>query len=307
MPEHTYVLVEVEDSCLAGAQIIGGGDVTVIEIDWDEICNDLAEAEDKLGEVVSAIDDLKVQGRKDTGDLEKIARRLEDTIDDIAVTERDFDEMQKDGVNTDPDGTEDEKLCSDCGRQVDGCVCDDNDEDYDLIPGDREPGIFDDSPEAKPGDVAQGLCLNDVSSKNYDEDGVTAKLKQLSQGFRDMMLPATTAGGGAGQPKGKTMVSMPGHNNVKGTKAFPVSGHNPATAGDLIEFLKNAIDKGMPLNTPLEFGCERDHKGDRADFERLNPRIDQIEWFVHEDIPAGQYDRDWLTILMAFDRRSEND
>jgi hypothetical protein len=102
------------------------------------------------------------------------------------------------------------------------------------------------------------------------------------------------------------MISMPGHKWQRGTPDFPVSGNTSATVGDLIEFLRNAIDKGLPLDTPLEFGCERGTR-DREDFDRLNPEIKAIEWFVHGDIPAGHYGRNWLTIVMEFARRDEDE
>ncbi len=127
MADKTYVLVTVEDSCLDETHVIGGGDVEVITIDWDEITDDPGDAEDKLGEVVTAIDNIKTQGRKDTSALEKTELRLREIINDFVEEE---DGLSGEGV----DDTDDEEW----------------DED-DVVALGRDPGSMD-------GDHESGLA-----------------------------------------------------------------------------------------------------------------------------------------------------
>jgi hypothetical protein len=105
--EKTYVLVEVEDSCLADTTVIGGGEVEVISIDWDDIPNELIEAEDKLGEVVTALDTIKQQGRKDTHALEKAELRLREIINEF---NEDEDGLSGEGVDDTVDEWEEDDV-----------------------------------------------------------------------------------------------------------------------------------------------------------------------------------------------------
>ncbi len=125
----TYVLVTVEDSCLDETHVIGGGDVEVIAIDWDDTTNDPSEAEDKLGQVVTAIDNIKTQGRKDTGELERAELRLREIIDDYA---------------------DQEEECDDCGEFLSDCECDEDEGDF-AIPEDGEDWNDDDVVALGPG------------------------------------------------------------------------------------------------------------------------------------------------------------
>src|SRR5271157_3761934 len=118
MADKTYVLVTVEDSCLDETHVIGGGDVEVITIDWDEITDDPGDAEDKLGEVVTAIDNIKTQGRKDTAELEKVELRLREIV-------ADFEE------------DDEEEECEDCGELLSECECEDEG-DFHIEEGDED-------------------------------------------------------------------------------------------------------------------------------------------------------------------------
>ncbi len=118
MASKVYVLVEVEDNCLSDTTVIGPGDVEIIDIDWDLIPNDPVEAQNKLSEIVVALDNLKAQGCKDTAELEKVELRLRDIINDFVEDE-------------DEDEEEEEEECLVCGELLEDCSCDEEDEEED--------------------------------------------------------------------------------------------------------------------------------------------------------------------------------